>query len=81
MITETDEIAEAIELAALNWPSDKSSRTELLRHLIATGIEALKSEQQASRKRRTDAIREAAGMFSGMWPEGWREEMRNEWPE
>jgi hypothetical protein len=42
------------------------------------------SEQQAEGESKVDrlaAIEAVAGSFDGVWPEGWREELRNEWPE
>jgi hypothetical protein len=82
MITETDEIAEGLELAALTWPSDQSSRTELLRHIIAAGIQVLEAEHREKRAQRMAAVAElSSGKYNHIWPEGYLEELRSEWPE
>lgn len=82
MITETDEIAHGLELAAQVWPSDQSSRTELLRHLIAEGIRALEAVNREKREQRMAAVAElASGKYSNLWPAGYLEELRSEWPE
>ena len=82
MITETDEILHGLELAAEMWPSDKDERSSLLRHIIATGIQALDAEKSQKLAERKAAIAEiASGKFSLCWPEGYLEELRNEWPE
>jgi len=81
MITETDEIAGAIDAAAVLWPEDKKNRAELLRRLIAeahTSIDARVNDRVAARRK---AILEGAGKFEGMWPPNWREELRDDWPE
>jgi hypothetical protein len=81
MITETIEIERAIKSAARAWPEIADERAELLRRLIeagATSIEAQNSERIALKRK---AIIQNAGGFSGMWPDNWREELRNEWPE
>ena len=81
MITETDEILHGLELAAEMWPSDKDERSSLLRHIIAAGIQALDAEKGQRLAERKAAIAEASGMFSGLWPQGWYQELKEEWPE
>jgi hypothetical protein len=81
MITETDEISQAIDAAALMWPDAKKNRAELLRRLIAeahTSIDARVNDRVGAKRK---AILEGAGKFSGMWPANWREELRDDWPE
>ena len=81
MITETDEIAGAIDAAALLWPEAKRNRAELLRRLIAeahTSIDARVNDRVAARR---TAILEGGGKLSGVWPANWRDELRDDWPE
>jgi hypothetical protein len=81
MITETEDIAQAIDAAALMWPDVKKNRAELLRRLIAeahTSIDARVNDRVAARRK---AILEGAGKLSGVWPANWREELRDDWPE
>ena len=81
MITESDQIAEAIELAAKLQPELKDDRADLLRYIIQRGIETLDNEKNEAAEARKKAIQEVAGSLSGLWPENWRELMRAEWPE
>ena len=81
MITETEDLARALDAAAAIWPSDKNKRAELLRHIIDQGVEAVTSLADKKAHKRISAINEAAHKFSGTWPPNWREQMREEWAE
>ena len=81
MITESDQLAEALDLAAKIYPDLRDERAELLRCLIERGIQSLDSEYTEKVESRKNAIREVAGSLSGVWPADWREQMRAEWPE
>jgi hypothetical protein len=82
MITETDDIAIAIDLAAEVWGKECPERADLLRKLIAKGAEAVEAERQQKQAQRMAAVAElSSGKFDGIWPEGWYEEYKNEWPE
>ena len=81
MITETDEIAAAIDAAAVRWPELAGERAELLRRLIAENGRALMLQSGDAAARKRLAIQVAAGSMTGVWPEGWLEELRSEWPE
>lgn len=80
MITETDEIARAIDAAARRWPDSASNRAELLRLLVMTSDVALEQEREARRTQRTAAIRHLASIGIAN-PPGWPESLRDEWPE
>jgi hypothetical protein len=81
MITETDPLTRAIDEARVLWPEVADERSKLLQKIVAEGIEAvhLRAENKRIDKERT--IRRIAGSMTGVWPEGWREELLNEWPE
>jgi hypothetical protein len=81
MITETDEIAAALDAAALRWPDLADERAELLRKLIHSGLTDLNAQEERRIALKREAIRAAAGSMTGLWPEGWLEELRSEWPE
>lgn len=80
MITESDQLAEALDHAAKIYPDLRDERAELLRHLIERGIQSLDAEYNEKVEARKNAIREVAGSLSGVWPENYLEEMRAEWP-
>lgn len=80
MITESDQLAEALDHAAKIYPDLRDERAELLRYLIERGIQSLDAEYNEKVEARKNAIREVAGSLSGVWPENYLEEMRAEWP-
>lgn len=75
MITETDEIARALDAAALRWPELADERAELIRRLIA-GAEGAEAEQERKRlELKREAILANAGGLEGVWPKNWRDEL------
>lgn len=81
MITESDALAHALDMAANLWPEYQDERAELLRRIIDRGVETVEAEIANKETRRKAAIQEASGSLSGLWPTNWREEFRAEWPE
>lgn len=81
MITETDEIRAALDRAAERWPDEAERPSRLLLRLVETGCRALDREREEARERRRKAVRETAGMATGMYPPGYLEELRKDWPE
>jgi hypothetical protein len=80
-ITETDEVRAALERAARRWPDDSERPSRLLVRLIESGQHLLDREEAEARERRRKAVRETAGMLTGVYPPGYLEELRSEWPE
>ncbi len=80
MITETNRLADGIDAAALIWPESAGERAELLRRIIEAGLEVTEKRAMEQRIQRIAAVNKAAGSLSGIWPENWREELRDEWP-
>lgn len=81
MLTETDELGHALDAAAHIWPELGGNRGELLRRIVQVGSEMIEQRESERITRRRAAITSSAGTLSGLWPDGWRETMRNEWPE
>lgn len=81
LITETDPVARALDAAAKRWPEDRASRAKLLLHLVDEGHKALLNDSVEHRHRRADAIRRTSGALAGVYPEGYLERLRSEWPE
>ena len=80
MITESDRLASALEMAAELWPEANGEKGVLLRRLLDAGIENVERKMASREQVRHDAISNVAGIFTGVWPTGWREELRDEWP-
>ncbi|MEX2441899.1 MAG: hypothetical protein WD400_04565 [Pontimonas sp.] len=81
MITESDRLAGALGLAAELWPEASGDRGALVKRILEAGIEAIEVRQERHTNERHAAITELAGTMTGVWPAGWRDELRDEWPE
>lgn len=80
MITESDRLSEGLTRAAELWPEARHDKGQLLRRLVDTGVDAVLEESSARARERANAIHRLAGSLSGVWPESWRDELRDEWP-
>jgi hypothetical protein len=78
-ITETDEVAAAIDLAAGRWP-DTASRRELLLRLVEQGRTVIERERDEQAERRRDAIRQTSGALTGVYEPDYLERLRDDWP-
>lgn len=81
MVTETDDIARALDAAARIWPELGENRSALLRRVLERGVDSVQREADDWLTRRRAAIREAAGSLTGVYPPNWRDELRDDWPE
>lgn len=80
-LTETDELSAALKLAAQRWPEDAGRPNRLLLRLVAAGERAIAPEQRRARERRRRAIERHHGQFTGMYPPGYLQRLRGEWPD
>jgi len=78
-ITETDEVAEALDAAAAHWPEVRSRR-ELLLRLVEQGREVIDNDRRETTARRRDAIRRTSGALTGAYEPGDLERLRGDWP-
>lgn len=79
-LTETDELAAALDEAARRWPENARSRSRLLLRLIEAGHQAISKEHEGERRRRLAAIERTHGQFRGVYGPGYLERLRDEWP-
>jgi len=75
VLTETDDVAGAIDAAAVDYPGE--SRADVLRRLVQLGAKTLANEHE---RRRREVI-DRAGRYPGLYPGGYLEGLRSEWPE
>lgn len=80
-ITETDEVAKALDEAAKRWPEESEARGRLLLHLVAEGYRAIREERRQQAHRRRAAVRRTSGALTGVYPEKYLERLQDEWPE
>lgn len=79
LVTETDELAAALNAAGERWPG--LSRSQLLVRLALAGDQAARREQDERRRRRLEAVRGHSGVLTGVYESGHLEKLRSEWPE
>jgi hypothetical protein len=80
-LTETEELSAALELAAHRWPEDAQRPSRLLLRLVKAGEHAIAPEQRRARERRRRAVERHHGQFTGIYPSGYLEKLRSEWPD
>jgi hypothetical protein len=80
MITETDQLTEALAQAAKIWPELAGQRTLLLRKLLEVGISTIERESAERTSRRLTQIQKLAGSMDGTWPTNWKQELGGDWP-
>jgi hypothetical protein len=81
VVTETDDVAQAIDDAARQWPEERGNRPRLLLRLLAEGHRAVTDERGRRVRQRREAIARTSGALTGSYGEGYLDELRDEWPE
>jgi len=81
VVTETDDIAAALDLAVKRWPEIADSRSRLLVALVKEGAKRVEEQEESALEKRLRAINELSGSMSGVFPPGYLEELRKDWPE
>jgi hypothetical protein len=79
-ITETDELAHALDDAARHWPQEADARGRLLLHLVHEGHRAIGDANSEESQRRRDAVERTAGELTGVYPADYLERLRDDWP-
>lgn len=75
-ITETDDIAAALDLASERWPDEP--RSDLMRRLILTGARAL-SESPIERTLEIESALHHLAALADAYPPGYLEGLRADW--
>ena len=78
-ITETDELAAALDAAAARWP-EVHSRRELLLRLVDEGRGVIDRDRDEETARRQAAIRRTSGALTGAYEPGELKRLRDDWP-
>lgn len=79
-ITEGDALAVALADAARWWPDEEKARSRLVLRLLEEGGTTVEADEEAQISERRRAVAETAGMFTGLYPPGYLEELRRDWP-
>ena len=78
-MTETPEVARALDRAARCWPSEKRSR--LLIRLVQAGSSALEEGHTEETRHRLAAIDATSGKYADVFTDDYLAELREDWPE
>jgi hypothetical protein len=78
-ITETDDVARALDDAAARWP-EIGSRQQLLLRLLKQGHESLRRDRDEDAARRREAIRRTSGSLTGSYAPDHLAALREDWP-
>lgn len=76
-VTETDELRHALDIAARRWPHDRGRRSRLLMRVVR---DWMRSEEVRAERHRA-AILRTSGTVQGVFPPGYLDDLRREWPE
>lgn len=79
MVTETAELARALDAAARRWPAERGDRAKLLRRLLDEGYRAILVEHEKTAAARRQAVERTAGALSGVFGEGYLDRLRDDW--
>ena len=79
LVTETDDLAAALDEAAQVWPD--LSRAPLVVRLSLEGHRAGLAERSRRREHRLAALRAHSGVLTGTYGSGYVEDLRADWPE
>jgi hypothetical protein len=81
VITETEQVARALDAAARRWPADRDNRARLLARLVEEGHRAVVGQQERDAHARRDAVASTSGALTGAYGDGYLAELRADWPE
>lgn len=78
-VTRTPEVEDALEVAARLWPA--ASLSERLARLASLGAQSVSGAEEAVRRHRADALGRLRDLTADLYPEGYLEDLRKDWPE
>lgn len=81
VITETDQVQQAIDDAARRWPAERANRARLLLRLVAEGHSAVLRHGERESAAEQAAITRTSGALTGLYGPGYLADLREDWPE
>ena len=80
LITETEQVEQALNDAAKRWPAESGNRAKLLLHLLEEGHRAVVRQQELSSTERREAVARTSGALTGLYGKDYLSELRGDWP-
>lgn len=78
-VTETPDVARALDLAARRWPNEP--RSKLLLRLVQAGSDAIEEGHTEEARHRLAAIEATSGKYADAFSDTYLDELREDWPE
>lgn len=78
LVTETEEVAQALDDAAQRWPGDSDSRSKLLLRLVQEGHRAIVEHHEQELAARRDAVERTAGALTGAYGQDYLRKLRDD---
>jgi hypothetical protein len=80
VVTETEEVAQALDDAARRWPEDRANRAKLLLRLVEEGHRAVTDTHEATVRASREAVSRTSGALTGLYGDGYLDLLRKDWP-
>jgi len=80
VITETDQVARALDAADRRWPEERGHRARLLVRLVEEGYRVVAGEHEQRAADRREAVVRTSGVLTGVYGDGYLTELREDWP-
>lgn len=77
-VTETPDVARALDRAAMRWPGEP--RSKLLLRLLQAGDQALQADRLTATEQHRAAVRASAGAYPEAFDADYLADMREDWP-
>ncbi|CAN5568601.1 hypothetical protein BH23ACT6_BH23ACT6_07660 [soil metagenome] len=77
-VTETPEVAHALDVAAKRWPNEPRSR--LLLRLVSLGSGALEAQRQEAADAHRAAVLASSGTYKTVFEPDYLDRFREDWP-
>jgi len=77
-VTETPEVAHALDVAARRWPGE--SRSKLLVRLVHAGASVLEDAGSETTRKRLAAVAASSGKYQDAFSERYLTDLRDDWP-
>lgn len=78
-VTETPDVARALDLAARRWPNE--TRSKLLIRLVQAGSSALTEGHTEKAQHRLAAIDATSGKYADVFTDDYLADLREDWPQ
>lgn len=80
MITESEQVAKALDDAAKCWPADRGTPSKLLLRLLEEGHRAVIGQRAHDAATRRAAVARTSGALTGVFGDGYLTALREDWP-